>query len=243
MAKREITVSNKKFSINYEIINPNEKKDIIFLHGWGSNKEIMKVFQENFKNFRHIYIDLPGFGKSPNEYVLTTYDYSEIVKKFLEEINASAYIVIGHSFGGKVAALLNPELLVLLSSAGIVLPKPFKIRVKIKLFKTLNVLGLGRLRNLFVSSDAKGMSENMYETFKNVVDEDFTNFFASYKGKAIVFGGLSDTAVPPHAVKKQAELLNSENLLLNGGHYFFFNDTDAKQNRKIIEQKVLTCIK
>jgi pimeloyl-ACP methyl ester carboxylesterase len=73
LATKNLIVDNRNFDISYEIVNPTAKKDIIFLHGWGSNKDIMKnVFSPYLKDFRHIYIDLPGFGKSLNNYVLTT---------------------------------------------------------------------------------------------------------------------------------------------------------------------------
>ncbi len=221
MAIREIKVDNKKFNISYEIINPGKEKNIIFLHGWGSNKEVMKVFVPFFDDYKQVYIDMPGFGKSPNPYVLTTKDYAKIIDKFLNELNISKDIVVGHSFGGKVATLLNPKKLVLLSSAGIVMPKPFKVRAKIKLFKILKKLGLSKFRNFFVSDDVKGMSENMYETFKNVVDEDFSEVFKNYQGEALIFGGDRDTAVPSEAVKKQGELFKSKIIMLSGDHYFF----------------------
>ena len=80
MATKNLIVDNKFFDISYEIINPREQKDIIFLHGWGSNKEIMKnSFSPYLKNFRHIYIDLPGFGNSENKYALKTSDYVKII--------------------------------------------------------------------------------------------------------------------------------------------------------------------
>ncbi len=241
MALREIKIKNKNFKIAYDIINPSKRKNIIFLHGWGSNKEIMKCFKDNFKEFKHIYIDMPGFGKSSSDYVLTTKDYAEIIDKFLSELNIKKDVIVGHSFGGKVATLLNPEILVLLASAGIILPKPLSVRIKIKAYKLLKSIGFGYLRKFFVSDDAKGISENMYETFKNVVDEDFSDVFANYNKKTLVFGGNQDTAVPPVAIKKQSELLNSKNIMLNGDHYFFFSGKTAKENRGAIEELVMNC--
>ncbi|QCI28380.1 alpha/beta fold hydrolase [Caminibacter pacificus] len=238
MALRSVEVEGKKFDISYDILNPSEKKDIVFLHGWGSNKEVMKVFKDCFGGFRHIYIDMPGFGKSSNDYVLTTKDYAKIIDNFLNDLGVKKEIIIAHSFGGKVATLLNPELLVLLGSAGIVMPKPLNVRLKIKIFKAMKKLGLGKFREKFVSSDVKGMSENMYETFKNVVDEDFSEEFKNFTKKALIFGGEEDTAVPPAAVKKQSELLNSKLIMLSGDHYFFLNP----KNRKVIEKEVLRSI-
>jgi len=235
MAVREIYVDGREFGISYDILYPHNEKAVVFLHGWGSNKEVMKSFKNEFKGFKHIYIDMPGFGKSSNDYVLTTFDYAKIVDEFLKSIETEKDMIIGHSFGGKVATLLKPKKLVLLSSAGIVMPKPLKIRLKIKLFKALKKLGLGKFREKFVSSDVKGMSENMYETFKNVVDEDFSEIFKSFENKAIVFGAVDDTAVPVEAVKKQAALLNTEAVILEGDHYFFLKP----QNRAIIEKRSL----
>ena len=64
MAIKQIKYSNKTFNISYEILNPRCKNTIVFLHGWGSNKEIMKqAFGEFLKDYKHIYIDMPGFGK------------------------------------------------------------------------------------------------------------------------------------------------------------------------------------
>jgi len=73
VAVKRIEVDGKKFDISYEIVNPNNEKNIIFLHGWGANKEIMKVFKEDFPEYKQVYIDLPGFGKSRNDYILTTF--------------------------------------------------------------------------------------------------------------------------------------------------------------------------
>ena len=88
MAIKNVIVDGKNFDLSYELINPTKKEDILFLHGWGSNKDIMKsAFSSYLKDYRHIYLDMSGFGKSSNNYVLTTNDYSKITKEFLKSIN------------------------------------------------------------------------------------------------------------------------------------------------------------
>jgi len=83
LALKKISYQNKDFFIHYEILNQDIKQDIIFLHGWGSNKEVMKqAFGKLFKNYRHLYIDMPGFGKSTMPYVLNTNDYAFILDIF-----------------------------------------------------------------------------------------------------------------------------------------------------------------
>jgi pimeloyl-ACP methyl ester carboxylesterase len=225
MAIKEIDYKNTKFKLSYEMCNPNAQIGIVILHGWGSNKEIMKqAFQNQFLNYRQTYLDLPGFGGSSNDMILTTEDYAYIVRLFIKAIGLKPTIIMGHSFGGKVATLLNPKYLVLLSSAGIKIKKPWSIKIKIATFKLLKPLGFAKIRELFISSDAKGMSHEMYETFKNVVDEDFESSFAKYKGKALIFWGKEDTATPLYTGEKIASIMiDSQFYPLNGDHFFFLN--------------------
>lgn len=223
MALKEIIYKEKKFGLSYELVNPSNSKVILILHGWGSNKEIMKqAFSKELKEYKHIYLDMPGFGKSSNELVLTTEDYGNIVQLFMQSLNLSADVSMGHSFGGKVATLLNTPCLVLLSSAGVITEKPWSVKVKIATFKLLKPLGMSKIRELFVAPDAKGMSHEMYETFKNVVDEDFEASFAKSKSSTLAFWGKEDTATPLYTGEKIASLIhNSEFYPLDGDHYFF----------------------
>lgn len=223
MAIKNIVIDNKIFDISYEIINPSATKDIIFLHGWGSNKDIMKsAFSRYLKDFRHIYIDLPGFGKSPNEYVLTTNDYVNITSEFLKLLHSSKEFIAGHSYGGKVATLLNPQNLVLLSSAGILEEKPFDVKLKIFFAKVLNFLGLKNITKRFRSKDVDKMSENMYATFKNVVNEDFSSYFSDFSNKAYIFWGKDDKATSLESGQKIANLIKKSTFeAFEGDHYFF----------------------
>ncbi|MBU1669316.1 alpha/beta hydrolase [bacterium] len=238
MAVKEIIYNDKPFKLSYEMVNPSVKESILILHGWGSNKEIMKqAFSKEFQNYKHIYLDMPGFGASANEMILTTKDYGAIVQLFLEALAIKPTIIMGHSFGGKVATLLNPPYLVLLSSAGIVTVKPWSIKVKIATFKLLKPLGFSKIRELFVAPDAQGMSHEMYETFKNVVDEDFEVEFSKSKSRALCFWGIDDTATPLYTGEKIAGLIeNSELYPLEGDHFFFLKHATFIANK--IEQDI-----
>nr|WP_314392392.1 alpha/beta hydrolase [uncultured Campylobacter sp.] len=223
MAVKEIKYGGKIYRISYETANPANKDVALFLHGWGANKEIMKkAFGMYFNDFRHVYVDMPGFGASSMHGALATKDYAKIIKSFLDELGTSPKIIFGHSFGGKVATLLNPEYLALLSSAGIVAKKPLWVRFKIALFKFLKLFGLGFLYKFFATKDVKGMSKTMYETLKNVVDEDFSSKFADFGGKAFVFWGEEDKATPLKSGERVSRLIkNSEFHALKGDHFFF----------------------
>ena len=236
MASKEIEYKNSRFKLAYELVNPKEEKVLIVLHGWGSNKEIMKqAFGNTLPEYKHIYLDMPGFGKSTNEIVLTTDDYGQIVKRFLEVLGVEATIAMGHSFGGKVATLLDTPCLALLSSAGVVTEKPWSIKLKIATVKFLKPLGMTFIRDIFKSKDVENMSHEMYETFKNVVDEDFEDSFAQSNSKALCFWGKEDTATPLYTGEKIAGLIaNSQFYPLEGDHYFFLH------HKEFIAQTIAT---
>ena len=232
--------NNQSFKIAYRIAHLDKSKDVVILHGWGSSKELMEqafIDQEALEEYRLIFIDLPGFGKSDNNYVLSTADYASILNAFFNKMNIQKDVIIGHSFGGKVGTLLEPKSLVLLSSAGIVLPKPLSVRAKIYLFKILKLFGLKKLRHLFVSQDAIGMSDTMYETFKKVVDEDFEEIFKNCPSKTLIFWGKDDEATPLICGEKMAQLFKDNQFFpLEGDHFFFLQSQNAKAIAKEIER-------
>ena len=225
MAVKSIQYNQHTINISYEIVNPKAKIDLIILHGWGSSKNLMKkYFSQYMDSFRHIYIDLPGFGKSTCNFTLYTKDYAKIIELLMMQLKASKDIILGHSFGGKVATLLEPKLLVLLSSAGILTKKPILTRVKISVFKLLKPFGGKKLYKFFATKDVKGMSESMYETLKRVVNEDFSAIFSKYKGNTLMFWGVKDKATPLECGKKIASLLKkSEFFECKGDHFFFLS--------------------
>ena len=186
MPIRSIKYKDNSFSISYEMfkndisslgsstITPNSdtqsKQYITILHGWGSNKKLMQTALQDdlstqLPKYTQLYIDMPGFGNSSNDIVLDTYDYKNIIELFLDSLSISKDIIIGHSFGGKVATLLKPSCLILLSSAGIVEQKPLKIKLKIAIAKLFNIIGIGKVSSIFRSKDVDSMPQNMYETF------------------------------------------------------------------------------
>jgi len=235
MAKKEITFQNSTYALSYELLNQSQPQTILFLHGWGSNKEIMKqAFGQTFFSYQHLYLDLPGFGHSSIDSVLDTGAYSDIVHIFLKALHIEPLIIVGHSFGGKVATLLKPEVLVLLSSAGILAPKSFKVRAKIALFKMLKPVAPRSFYRFFATKDVDGMSQIMYEVLKRVVNEDFSEQFRNFKAKAFLFWGKNDRATPLSSGEKMHALIKGSHFYPQEGDHFFF----LKQ-AKVIEKTLL----
>jgi non-heme chloroperoxidase len=230
MAIRNIFYKTEEFKISYEILNSEKETDIIFLHGWGSSKSLMKrVFEKSFKDYRHIYIDLIGFGESSQPKIaLTTFDYANILEIFLEEIRVEKEIVFGHSFGGKIGTLLNPKKLVLLSSAGIIYEKPLKVKFKIALSKIFKKFSFLSFHKFLISKDGVNLSKEMYETFKIVVNEDFREEFKKCESKTYVIWGEEDTTTPVSMGEEIEKLIpNSKLYRLMGNHFFFIDRAEV----------------
>jgi pimeloyl-ACP methyl ester carboxylesterase len=223
MAKKEILFQNNTYALAYEILNFGQPKTILFLHGWGSNKEIMKqAFGKTFASYQHVYLDLPGFGHSSIDSVIDTDVYAAIVQSFLDALQIKPFMIVGHSYGGKVATLLNPEVLVLLSSAGIVAPKSLKVRTKIALFKLLKPFAPRSFYRFFATKDVDGMSQVMYEILKRVVNEDLSEKFHARKAKTFIFWGKDDKATPLASGEKIHSLIHGSHFYpLEGDHFFF----------------------
>ena len=196
-----------------------------------------QAFGSEFNDFKLVFLDLPGFGNSSIGSPLNTDDYAKIVKLFLDSLHVDDICIVGHSFGGKVGAILNPKELILLSSAGIVVDKSTKVKMKIKFFKIFKNIVPKSMYRLFTSDDVSGMSQVMYETFKNVVDEDFVSIFSKVTSKTLIFWGKEDSATPLSSGEKISQIINNSSFYpCDGDHFFFIKN--SKFIVKIINEQL-----
>ena len=127
----------KDVNINFIQYGNKKGKNVVLLHGWGQNISMMDPIGKRLeKDFHITNIDLPGFGNSSEPtYGYTIYDYYEVIDELLTKLKIDNPILIGHSFGGRIAivyaAKKKVDKLVLLSS-------PFKR--SLKNFNLLNYL-------------------------------------------------------------------------------------------------------
>lgn len=226
----KITINN--LNINY--IQYGKGKDIVLLHGWGQNIEMMKPLGNSFSNeYRITILDLPGFGKSdePKE----SWDiekYSSFLELFLKELNVKKPIVIGHSFGGRLAirySSRNPiEKLVLFGSPciriGEELPLTVKILKKIKKIPGLNEIG-EFMKKYIGSRDYKAASPIMRQTLVDVVNEDLSKYAREIEEPTLLIWGEHDTEAPVKDAKELEKLMiDAALIILPGTHYAYLEN-------------------
>lgn len=79
---------------------------ILILHGWGSSAATWEAVQRQLAahGYRAIALDLPGFGgtaEPPREWGLS--EYTDFVREFASREGIGRFILLGHSFGGRIA--------------------------------------------------------------------------------------------------------------------------------------------
>ncbi|MCL5746741.1 MAG: alpha/beta hydrolase, partial [Patescibacteria group bacterium] len=82
------------------------KQSVIILHGWGLNgskyNQLKKILEN--KNNAVYAPDMPGFGKEVLESAnMDLDDYVLFLERFIKKKKIESPVLIGHSFGGRVA--------------------------------------------------------------------------------------------------------------------------------------------
>lgn len=225
-------VKIKGLDVNYE--QYGEGKDILLLHGWGQNIAMMKPLGDNFCNrFRITIIDFPGFGESeePKEkWNIGT--YSDMLEEFVKKVNIKKPIVIGHSFGGRVAIRYSSrnaiEKLILFGSPCIRIQEQLSLSVKVlKKLKTLPGLNsLGEYMKKYIGSrDYKAASPIMRQTLVEVVNEDLSKFAREIEEPTLLIWGEYDTEAPVNEARELEKIMvDAALIILPGTHYAYLEN-------------------
>lgn len=192
-------------NINYINYGSKEGKDIVFLHGWGQNIQMMKMLADPLSKENNIVIvDLPGFGESTEPtYDWMVDDYVEAIKSLLESLKIKKPILVGHSFGGKISLLYSSKYEV---EKLVVLGSPYKkeiekLSLKTKMLKAakkvpvLNKLE-GFAKKHIGSTDYRNASEIMRKILVNTVNYDISSNLYKIKCPTLIIWGTNDEAVP-----------------------------------------------
>ena len=222
----------KNVLVNY--IQYGEGKDILLLHGWGQNIEMMKMLGDNFSDrFRITILDFPGFGLSeePGE-AWNIKDYANMLEEFINELGIKKPIIMGHSFGGRVAIRYSAEhvveKIVLFGSPCVrentELPLSVKILKGIKKLPGMDKIG-EFAKNFIGSRDYKAASPVMRQTLVNVVNEDLSKYAKEIDCPTLLIWGENDTEAPVSDAKiLEGIMVDAALIVLPGTHYAYIEN-------------------
>lgn len=185
---------------------------VVAMHGWARNRSDWTTTLERYDALA---LDLPGFGATPApESGWGSQEYAEWAAGILKGLDRP--VVVGHSFGGRVAvqlAALHPDLLRGVVLTGVPLYRPPSSggpRLSFRVARALHKRGLipeGRMeamRQKYGSEDYRNARGIIRDVFVKVVNEDYTEQLAAIAQDLPVrmVWGEHDTAAPVWMAEK-----------------------------------------
>ncbi|OGH18824.1 MAG: hypothetical protein A2770_04270 [Candidatus Levybacteria bacterium RIFCSPHIGHO2_01_FULL_38_12] len=219
------------------------KSPIVILHGWGrelSGGKYDAIKQLLGKKGYTVYTpDFPGFGASQlGKTSFEFEDYVSFVNEFITKNKLKKVVLLGHSFGGRVAIRFATEfadkvdLLILTGASGI--PRPLSSLKKKIVFVTVKIL-----RPLFLISPISFFfrffrklvyysidemdyykAGNLSKTFKNVYQVSILPDLPKIKVRTLLVWGEEDKTIPLIDAKEMELLIPRAKLVVvkNEGH-------------------------
>ena len=228
-----MTINIRNININY--IQYGSGSDVVLLHGWEKNIAMMKPIGDRLqKNHRITILDFPGFGESEEpKTALTVYDYCEILEELLKKLKVKKPVIMGHSFGGRIAIIYasrnEVEKVVLFGSPCI--RKEVKPSLKLRMLKSLKKIpGINKLegfaKNHMGSRDYKNASEIMKKILVNVVNEDLSECAKKINVPTLLIWGDRDTEAPVEDAKELEKIIPDAGLIVlpNSTHYAYLEN-------------------
>jgi pimeloyl-ACP methyl ester carboxylesterase len=234
----------------------------VMLHGWGRSLDSLRALGEMLAaSCRVLLVDLPGFGNSPLPSAASndgggwsTIDYCERVKSFLDDEGIARFVLLGHSFGGRIAVRIaarypeSVDSLVLIGTAGLKRDRPPLEELKVRLIRAVvssakwtdGAFGTRFFQHYLaqrVGSRDYQAAGDLRRTLVRTVNEDLAPEASSLKQPALLLWGEQDTETPLDVARKFNTLLRNSELHIfpNKGHELFA-DVGAHLLCKYIER-------
>lgn len=230
--------------IHYEETGRPDGQPVLLMHGWGCTLETVRSIASALEQgLRVINIDLPGHGKSDEPpSVWGIEEFTNLIEKFATILKLDRPILIGHSFGGRIAILMSSrndvEKVVLIDAAGIKPRRGIDYYWKVytfKLIKKMLLLLYGKERGARKveswrskkgSSDYRNSTPMMRAVMSKCVNEDLKSVMPMIKAPTLLIWGESDTATPIEDAKTMERLIPDAGLVVfpKCGHYSFLDN-------------------
>jgi len=202
----------------------------IVLHGWGHNAEMWSSFID--KTAIHFSaIDLPGFGKQ--KLVSDSWGIPEYADWVVKEIEKHEDILlIGHSFGGRIAAEIASRKFswlkgLVLSGAPCIYRPSIKTQIKIYLAQLGKRIFPNKFQDRFLSKDLMDARKaGLERIFRAVVGYNQTKQLKEIDIPTLLIWGENDSDAPVALAQEiQSYIRNSElHILEHCGHNVFLEN-------------------
>lgn len=196
---------------------------VVALHGWGRDR---RDFRRVLEGFDAVAVDLPGFGATPPpDRAAGAAGYALVVAAWLEQL-PDPQVLVGHSFGGRVAVVLaatRPELVAGLVLVGVPLLHRLdrtarRPSVTYRLVRLANRAGLvsderlEREKRRRGSADYRAATGVMRDTLVRVVNESYEDRLPEVACPVRLVWGAADSEVPLEVAHRARALVKDADL-------------------------------
>lgn len=230
--------------MHYDETGPVDGRPVVLMHGWGCNFSTVRSIAAILETGMHVFnLDLPGHGKSPEPPTIWGVgEYTDFVKNFIDTLKLQDPVLIGHSFGGRIAIMLASQRslskIMLVDAAGIKPKRHLKYYIKVYSFKTAKhvlPLVLGKKRALKTldawrgkagSADYRQASPIMRQIMSKAINQDLTPLLTSIKASTLLIWGEKDTATPMRDARIMEKNIPDAGLVSfpDAGHFSFLDE-------------------
>ncbi len=226
----------KQEIIDYDLTFSKKKKTILFLHGWGGNKNsFLPSIKILSSNFNLLTLTMPTIAPTIESWTLM--DYTKLIISILKIHDIKSVIIICHSFGFRVASILKEfvtiEKIVVTAGAGIKKINQYK---KIENENNIILLRQNRFKYLYelvASEEYKNLTDTNKITFKNIVNTNTKNFI-KFSCPMLLFWGKFDSATKYKFAKYIKKKNNAKLISVNSDHFAYLKEC-ALFNNAVIE--------
>ncbi len=212
-----------------------KKTSIIILHGWGLSGKKFDGLKQELQSMGYTVFapDLPGFGESKApSFAYHLSDYADFLSDFIQKNNIVDPVLIGHSFGGRVALKFlysnpNGARTVIFTGTPGYTPVP---RRRLQLFVLVAKVGKGlfslwplsvlqeKIRAWYYylvgARDFYRANPMMRDIFKLIVQEELHKPIASVRIPCTLIWGSLDQITPVWIAKKMHEAIAHSTLTI-----------------------------
>lgn len=201
-----------------ETFGNSGKPRVLALHGWGRRGA---DFKRSLADIPSLAPDLPGFGASPPpSEVMGARGYADAVLPVLEDFSQPP-VVVGHSFGGRVAVCLaarHPEKVgpLLLTGAPLVRAspptRPSAVYRLLRWLHNTGVIGDDRMeeiRRKRGSADYRAASGVMRSILVEVINESYEDELKSISAPISMLWGADDAEVPVVVARSAKDIVEA----------------------------------
>ena len=188
---------------------------ILLLHGWGASLLTFSKLSKSLSSHYKVYsLSLPGFGESEIGVPLSVSDIAEVIRAFILDQKIENPILLGHSYGTRVAAIYASKYpvrkLILVSAAGLKQKLKFSKRLKVKIYKILKKCHLPVKMG---STDYQNADNVRRIMLVKAVNYDLAEVYKKINAPTILIYGTKDTVTPLSLGYKIKEFIRNSYLL------------------------------